>query len=472
MKVVIYLFILFAIQTVWADTEQLTASTSGPTIDYIDITRFQTVKIPLLRDFSINRIIPAGNFATVARYKIHLIFDRGCTGSSDNLFGGEGFPPLDCVYNNTNFIGCYSGSSTTPDTFFNAGGKVYFASGVKLSVELTRGIRVDISISSSKIITNNAYCESFNDQTLVVDRIVNDWYIRNYYDIAQYYTYDIVFSVNIEGFEYVGIPTVIAYFFLGDPDISDGFETLNSTLLYTISSGNIVYSAYNTTIKSLQLPEGQNVYWDTHIQQSRFNEHNLIYDQRLFVDGSKVIAMFPNIAHPDINLVCTRAQQHCVGPLQQYADYNSCVTFMNTIPLLTGLYAQSVASNSVGCRQFHSELLAAPGGAAIHCNHVGPFNALISMGSAGLAVTPCVDATGPFNPLPTPTTTSRNVQRHDEDTAYKYACNPNNDICKYKILGRQSENLLWPQVALSQMHEALIPAAGNLLQTCIDTGRC
>jgi hypothetical protein len=464
-----YIKTLFLILFISATAAELLTARAGsnPLVDYVAVTKSEVTYVPTLSDLSIDRLIPAGNFFSAARYKIHLTFDRGCLDTNDRRFGNAGFLPLDCVYNNTHFIGCFSGTSTVADPAFVPGNKIYFVSGVKFWMELLRGIRADASILKSRITTDAGYCETFNDQTQVVDNIVFNWLVKNYYDIAQYYTDDILFAANVEAFEYIGLPTVIAYFFLGDPDVSDAFETLNTTLLYTMSSGNVVLAAYNMTIRSLQLPEGQNIYWDTQIQQTRFNEYNKIYEHRIFVDGAKVLAFYPSIQNPNITKTCTTIQEYCVGPLEQYPTFEACVSFMESIPLLKGYFAQSVAANEVGCREFHSNLLYAPGAPPIHCTHTGPYNAAITMGQAGLAVTPCIDETGPYNPLPL-APTARRTQRHLEpDTDYSYACS-DLEWCKYKRGARQSKDLLWSQVAFSQTHEALIGLAGALIQAGLD----
>ena len=473
MKFLLILLTLCLASVATAQVISSFAAQGATTTGFHNVTRSQVSYVPLVGNFSLDNCLPALASHNAPLFKIHLTFHRGGS-SPDSRFGGQGFSDLDCQYNRTNFLGCFAGSSTVADPFFKAGGKVFFVSGVKLWLELSRGNLVTISVDITRFIFNVGYSDTFNDQTIIIDRITNDWLTRNYFDIAQFYTPDIVFSVNIEAFKYVGIPTVIAYFLLGDPSVSDAFETLAIELDRSISSGNLAMVNYNETIKSLQLPEGQNIYWDQQGQEVLFEEHNLIYSHRLYVDGSKIIMFYPQDTNPNITKTCQVIQQYCTGNLLQFPNMSSCQAFMGTLPLLTnGFSAQSIGTNDVGCRSFHSSLI--PGLPSVHCWHAGPFNAAILGGQAGLLQTPCIDSTGPATPLPSyypgPGGSSRHVMR-DVSSSYLYACDSSSPLCKYQILPQQTQNVMPFQISLSQRHQALIPAAGSLLQRCITSGQC
>lgn len=230
---------------------------------------------------------------------------------------------------------------------------------------------------------------------------------------------------------------------------------------------NLVSAAYNQTIKSLQLPEGQNIYWDIQNQFVLFNEYNQIYDHRVFVNGALLLQYYPSIVAPNITKTCYILQDYCLGPLQQFADFDACVAFMNTLPLLKGFTAQPVGANDAGCRSFHASLIPPfsyenPGQFNPHCFHSGPFNAAITMGAAGLFVTPCIDETGPFNPLPA-APTSRHVAR-DEDEDEQGVLQPcASENCRYARVRQQGQKLFWYQVGFSQAQEALIPAVAAIL---------
>jgi len=466
----IYGLTLILALTSAVNCERLTASTAGNIVDYVTVSRADVAYVPHGTDFIVTRLIPNGNFRTAASYLIHLTYQRGCSGTTDFRFGNQDFPDLDCVYNGTLFMGCYAtGANGLADPFFQPSSKVYFVSGVQFWLELRRGLRVDVVIPSEKIVTSMNYCDTFNDQTIVMEIITQNWLNRTYSNLIPYYTDDIVFSVNIEAFKYVGLPTVIAYFALGDPNISDSFLTLDSQLVYTVSSGNVLMSAYNQTIKSLQLSEGQNIYWDVQIELASFNQYNKIYQHEIFVNGLLVYTYYPMLTDPNSTKTCLIVDEYCTGSLTQYDSFEDCMDFMNSIPLLKGFYAQSVGVSDVGCRAFHASLI--PALPEVHCPHSGPFNAILSQGPDGIAITPCVDQTGPSTPY-VPPVSARNARDIGVDqNGWSYAC-ADIDLCKYKRLGKQSQNLLWPQIAMSQSHEALINFAGSVIQDCINAGNC
>jgi len=68
-----------------------------------------------------------------------------------------------------------------------------------------------------------------------------------------------------------------------------------------------------------------------------------------------------------IQMLCGAAQQECVGPNQQFANYTACSDFMYSIPFGTNWIA---GSNSVVCRMVHIQLAVVR--PSVHCPHVGP----------------------------------------------------------------------------------------------------
>lgn len=430
--------------------------------DYLDLSKNDAAFVPARSAFTINSALPP-NGPSSALYKIYLVFERGCF-SSNPSFGNSGFQNLRCIYNNTGFEGCYRGDETEPDAFFQPGSEVYFVSKIQFSVVLNRGLRVSVGIPHTAVLARGIYCEDFNAQTAIIYDITRGWLNRNYFSLAKYYTDDVTFAANIGGFVYSGKNMVLAYFALGDPSISDTFENLNLTLETTSSSGNLAMAIYNVTIKSLQFPDGQNIYWDSQTQRVFFNEYNLIYEHRIYVDGLKVLMFYPSIQNVNITKTCEIVQTHCIGSLEQFSDFNSCLTFMNSIPLLKTFYAQSIGVNDAGCRSYHSFLIPSLNE---HCWHAGPYNFALTMGAAGIYRSPCIDDTGPWN---YPNQNSRSARDEDDDNGYIQPCESEN--CKYKRVSRQSENLFWSQIAFSQLHESLVPVIAAILDECQVTGDC
>ncbi|GLC67597.1 hypothetical protein PLESTF_000579000 [Pleodorina starrii] len=82
----------------------------------------------------------------------------------------------------------------------------------------------------------------------------------------------------------------------------------------------------------------------------------------------RVIGSNPNFPTLFKTIVCQAAVNYCRSPpLQQYADMQTCMDFLSSIPILD---PRRVQSNSVLCRYWHSPLVGfAP---EIHCPHIGP----------------------------------------------------------------------------------------------------
>lgn len=465
-------FFLIAITTVLATDDEhtlLSATTTNQVQPYRLLTRGQAAVVPLASNFRLTSVQPALSSSNPAQYKITLTFDRGCT-SDDSSLAQTHFPALHCVYTNAGFQGCTEEGSVDVDGFFVVGQEVYFTSAVELKVQLVQGVRVDVSLPVTAVIVDDMYCDGLNAQETVVEIINHLWLIRDYVGLIPYLDANILFTTNVFAYDYVGIPVVIGYFMLGDPSVADAFETYNSSRLSSSSRGNVVDASYWKRIKSLQLPEGSNMYEDDQQQRVRFSKYNQVVEYRFFVNTALAFAMYPQSNHPDPDHVCTIADTHCTGPLQQYVDHADCMAFMSSRPVLkVGSTAQPVGVDDVACRGFHASLaLAYPQG---HCMHVGPFDARTAYGDQGLLVTPCVDdypVPGQMPLRPLPTTTSRSVASRRVNHDPKVC---DSDLCRYTMISKENVGGA-PLGTLAFDHmmvNSLIPAAGQVVQNYVDT---
>lgn len=431
--------------------------------DYYLLHRGERATIPTLSTFSLS-----GQPTSSAQYQINLRFERGCADSSD--FNGQtGFVALNCYYNKTAFRGCIRDGDTAADPFFVPGQEVYFASGVELSVNLINGVRASAAIPVASVVWANEWCGPLNAQEEVVDIMTFKWLTRDYWGIAPYLSPDVSFATSAFAYEYHGVVSVITYFMLGDVSISDVFETMNITRDALTSQGSLVTGGYVSTVRSVQLPEGQNIYVDTQQQRVRFNEYNLITKANLFVNTALVFSMFPEATSPNITHLCQIIQNSCAGPLQQFANFSDCVNFMSTRPLLKGPTPVSVGVDDVACRGYHANVAIA--NPQEHCIHTGPYDARLTMGAGGLLVTPCVDdypvpGQDPLRSLPTGPV-SRRVRSAETPLS---ACN--DPICNYHITHNEDRSFLLGSLALDELMVRTIPAAGAVLQNCVNAGRC
>lgn len=389
-----------------------------------------------------------------AEYTTTVTFERGCSGVyTPEVHGVTHYPDLVCEYSRGAFLGC--SSNGTVDPVFTEESEVYLVSSVKLEVELSCGHRVRVSILTDAIVEEIETCDPVTSREQILIDFAQALLQRNYEATAPLLAPDIVVEVNVAGTQYIGIPAAIAYFLLGDPAISDVFETIASELLSLASNGNLAFAELYQTIKSLQLPVGPdpqdplNVYNDKQIFKMGFNEYNKINLLRITVDTAKVAAYYPQATNPNITEVCDTIQTHCQGPLQQFPDEAACQSFMSGIPLVEGPLILSVGSNTVGCRHFHTTLaIAYPEG---HCFHTGPY------WEGDLVATPCNDATSAWNPLPG---SKRSVA--PRGTEQLMACSSDADMCKWGIAGHDKD--VTPlSVLMEQAWIANIPAAGQII---------
>lgn len=472
-KIFILLLVVCAAATVFATDDEhtlLTSSSTNQAYPYRLLTRSQAAVVPAPSNFRLTNVQPALVSQNAAQYKITLSFERGCADAVDRSTGQSGFPVLRCVYTNAGFQGCTEDGQTVADGFFVPGQEVYFASSVELKIQLTRGNRADVSLPVTAVIVDEMYCDGLNAQETVLDIIAHKWLARDYYGIIPYLDYNVVFSSNVFAYDYHGIASVIGYFALGDPSISDSFEQLNTSKTSISSRGNLVTGSYHNRIKSLQLPEGSNIYEDDQLQMVFFTKYNQVIEHRVYVNTALVFAMFPQANHPSIEHICTIADTYCVGPLQQYADHADCVNFLSSRPVLkAGPNAQPVGTDDLGCRGFHSSLAVTyPQG---HCLHLGPYDARLTYGPQGLFVTPCVDdypvpGQAPLRQLPS-APTARSVERSASVRDLR-ACA--SDMCKYSITRKENlGGVVVGTIAFDQlMTETLIPAAGAIVQEYVN----
>jgi len=448
------------------DHTLLSATSASQAYPYRLLTRGQAAVVPLVSNLRLTKLTPPANSQNSAQYKITVSFERGCN-PDDATTGTSLFPTLHCLYTNAGFQGCTEEGSTVVDGFFVVGQEVYFASSVEVKIVLTRGNRADVSLPVTAVIIDEMYCDGLNAQETVLETVVLKWLQRDYLGTIPYLDPNIVFSANVVAYEYVGIPTVVAYFMLGDPAVSDTFETLSTTRMASASRGNLVTASYLQQIKSLQLPEGSNIYLDDQQHRVYFNKYNQILDHKLFVNTALVFAMYPQGNNPDPNHICTVADTYCTGPLQQYVDHADCLAFLASRPVLKGgPNALAVGVDDVGCRGFHTALvLAYPEG---HCFHIGPYDARLSYGAQGIASTPCVDdypvpGQVPLRALPSQTRSVQERSMHD-----LRACEA--DLCRYSLTRKGTSNgALVGTIAFDlMMMETLIPAAGQVVQAYVD----
>lgn len=471
MDLKIFIFVLI-LSTIYLDQTSATVLTARDSrishgqfdqTDSILVNPSQKVVVPSHFDIS-SRYQPT----PTAAFTVSVDFVRGCSGIVDLTTGQTSFPTLHCRYSRNQFLGCFRGSSNIADPHFVVGSQVYFVSEVDLSVELTTGITVAITLDTEDFITTREYCDGLNDQEQAVDAVASSFLSRDYSGLPVLFAPDVTFGTNAFATIYTGIASVIAYFQLGDPSISDTFLCMNSTRVTMASSGNIVHASYYLVTKSLQLPEGSNVYEDTQVHTVYFDEYNRITSARLSFNTALVFTYFPQTNAPNISHICGIIQDHCTGSLQQYADYDSCVSFMESIPLLKTQFAQSIGVNDAACRAFHTVL--AQANPSEHCIHTSPYNAAMTMGAAGIGVTPCIDETGPFNPLPS-APAARNVDERDNgDSDVMWACD-STPLCQFSVFSQQPKTL-YGAIALESAMMHNIPFAGQIIADCVSSGRC
>jgi hypothetical protein len=235
---------------------------------------------------------------------------------------------------------------------------------------------------------------------------------------------------------------------------------LASKKMMMTSRGNLVMAGFAISVKSLQLPEGSNVYNDTQIHRVWFDEQGRIVKVSLFVNVAIVFQFFPSTNNPDIPTVCADIMSVCTGDLQVYADEAACETFMHSIPILEGVAATTIGANDVACRAFHAKLaLALP---SVHCIHTSPYNAILTLGLAGIAVTPCVSASGPSTPLPS-APVSRMVNRDVMDSS-GMACTVDDALCSWGVVSDDTPDVFDPRaIELVGRMMLLIPHAGEII---------
>lgn len=440
------------------------SSGSGAPMSYT-VGHSEIVKVPALTDFNIRAVPPPS-----AQYTVTVTFVRGCDGVDGFVTGQTKFEDLNCVYDRDGFVGCYEGESI--DAFFTPGQTVYFASEVQLSTQLTVGNRVTASLPIASIVTSELVCDGMTAQENAI-HLMNQYNLnRNYGALATLMAPDVIMSVNAYAQEYIGIPIVVAYYALGDPDISDTFELMSSVITSRGSSGNIAWQGNFQTIRSLHLPEGQNTFQDNHIWEVRFNQYNLMSHIYYRVNTALTFAYFPQVAAPNITELCDHIMNVCTEEWQVYDSHESCDDFMHSIPLILGPFAQSVGTNDAGCRAFHSVLATTL--PSVHCIHASPWMSFLPDGNVNFVDTPCIDATGPFTPVPPEFGTV--AARHEEESGDPHLVNAcptlDDPKCYYGYVGDHGDSAQYASIAMQQRILSFIPNAGALIEECITSNLC
>lgn len=115
-------------------------------------------------------------------------------------------------------------------------------------------------------------------------------------------------------------------------------------------------------------PEKQKIINNTFTGCARFDENNEIIRYDAVIPWLNVVLDITNVTEQAIVIenICTVHEYFCVGPLQQYANYNVCIdTLTNKVPF---------GSFGTSCYILHTTLIVylPVVGPQQHCPHIGP----------------------------------------------------------------------------------------------------
>jgi len=174
--------------------------------------------------------------------------------------------------------------------------------------------------------------------------------------------------LTVPGFNavFTGIPTVISYLTLANPNIADMYSVLSEEATLVLQEGTVVieqtHSIYNNVQTGVTFPADILTIFN-------FTDKHQIISWDIRPDTLLFATMLGSTVDLNITAVCVRIQAECTGALQQYATVQDCIEFMESIPTYTVPGVPEPVGNSVACRSIHEVL--ARVNPQIHCMHTG-----------------------------------------------------------------------------------------------------
>lgn len=238
-----------------------------------------------------------------------------------------------------------------------------------------------------KCITEGKRCHCYDKRNKAVPNTVdkrtvmyyNDIAVnRNYQDLALIFDPNVVTIVPAFGVRFEGVVANIGYFYLGDPNTSDQYQILNSTILRMVQEDNQVVLFAHQYFQNLQDSHIFNVRLVTYYSLSEDNQQVLI---EIYPDSLAIQSNLPGATSLNTTAVCQAIFNDCTGAnlaATQYTSVADCITFLNGLPV--GSPNQLQFGYTLTCRSFHERL--ARSDPNTHCMHTGKQN-------INILVTPC-----------------------------------------------------------------------------------
>lgn len=224
---------------------------------------------------------------------------------------------------------------------------------------------------------------------------------RNWTAAGNLFTYDADFEISGVSV-YHGLPKIVGYLMILDPDVTDTNYNLNTTIYEAyyakgcinpsdcrdrqqyVKGNNRVHNSgdhnhgngpkdvtgtslmiFNLNIQQHSIQTNQNFSFDA-LFEARVNSDMKIVYIRYVQDLLQLTPYFPGLVHPNATDLCHKIQSVCVGVNQQYASFEECYSYVSALPT-SGF---SSLGKSIQCVNWHYVLAARyPSG---HCMHVGP----------------------------------------------------------------------------------------------------
>jgi len=191
---------------------------------------------------------------------------------------------------------------------------------------------------------------------------------RTYQDAWFLFAPDIQVNVPYFDISFSGAGVNVAYLYLGDPEISDTYNILDSQVDLLLQQGLTVFARINITYQNLHTL----VIWQTtNLWVFTFAENHTVIQEDIYIDslGTYDILYATGTLNLDVPTLCEDIMRDCVGANLQYGgSIPTCEAFMYSVP--TDIFGLVATGDSVECRSWHEVL--ARSDPNVHCEHTGP----------------------------------------------------------------------------------------------------
>eukprot|EP00494_Astrolonche_serrata_P030075 UN30342 len=120
--------------------------------------------------------------------------------------------------------------------------------------------------------------------------------------------------------------------------------------------------------------EGNEQIQDDHSwTEYRWDNDTIVYPWRysyMYFDPKPVYGMISTFG--DNSALCKLIGDRCIGKNEQFPEHDTCMNYMEEIPVHKAGYCPLLAGNTRSCRWLHSILTIEELRPDIHCFHLGP----------------------------------------------------------------------------------------------------